>query len=309
MTTLVLGLAGAAIGGFIGGPLGAAIGWSLGSLAGSALDPQRIEGPKLADRKLQTSAYGTAIPIVYGSYRLAGAVIWQTDLVEHEQKSGGKGGPETTTYTYSASYAILICEGEAQDLRRIWADGRLIRDPDSGAADLPITIYLGSETQLADPTIEAAEGVGEVPAHRGSVYVVFTDHYLTDFGNRIPNLEFEVVFGTRTNCPLVQTVYLPTSGEWHATGQMGGGNNGAPGPYIDSWNPSTPTVEPVVSASVPAIVSDVGGTGQYAWAVTIYPGPMHRIGDLTLRMWMQQRPIGTNPQDDFALGAGTVSIE
>src|SRR6185369_1856498 len=36
------------------------------------------------------------------------------------------------------------------------------------------------------------EGAGNVPAHRGMAYVVFTDWDLSPFYNRIPNLSFEV---------------------------------------------------------------------------------------------------------------------
>lgn len=53
-----------------------------------------------------------------------------------------------------------------------------------------ITVYLGDETQTADPTISAFED--DVPAFRGTAYVVFENLSLTDFGNRIPNFNFEV---------------------------------------------------------------------------------------------------------------------
>ena len=34
--------------------------------------PPNQEGPRLNDRKLQSSTYGNAIPLVYGTYRIAG---------------------------------------------------------------------------------------------------------------------------------------------------------------------------------------------------------------------------------------------
>ena len=51
--------------------------------------PPNQEGPRLNDRKLQSSTYGNAIPIVYGTYRLAGTVVWGTDLEEVATSSGG----------------------------------------------------------------------------------------------------------------------------------------------------------------------------------------------------------------------------
>jgi hypothetical protein len=306
MTTLVLGLAGAAIGNMVGGPLGASIGFNLGAALGSALDPPKVEGPRINDLKLQTSSYGTPIPIIYGAFRLGGSVIWQTKLQEHKETSGGKGGgPEVTTYTYSASFAILICEGPVIAIRRIWADGRVIRDGLELGLDLPLTIYLGDETQTADPTMEADKGAGEVPAHRGSVYVVFTDLYVTEFGNRIPNLEFEIVTSDNgvANCPLVieagdtlSTYPLTGGGGWAANGTS---SSELP-PVITSITIPTegePQTEPTVAA-LPLI--DLYDGDQYVWAqsssmfadpdahwtFSFYRGPMHIIGDTSNQIWV-----------------------
>lgn len=50
-----------------------------------------------------------------------------------------------------------------------------------------VTVYTGTDYQDPDPTMEAALGVGQVPAYRGRTYVVFEGLVLTDYGNRIPN--------------------------------------------------------------------------------------------------------------------------
>ena len=205
MASLALGAAGAFIGGFFGGPIGASIGWSLGSALGSSLDPKKIEGPRLSDLKLQTSSYGKEIPIVYGTKRASGNVIWQTDLNEVSSTTGGKGGgPEVTTYTYTASFSVLLCEGPIENITRVWADGRLVLDRTPGApvSAFPFVTYYGTETQEADPTMEASLGVGNVPAHRGLAYVVFDEIDLNGYGNRIPNLEFEVVTLAHTDAAM-----------------------------------------------------------------------------------------------------------
>src|SRR5690348_8132439 len=103
MASLALGI----VGGLIGGP----IGYLAGSLLGSLLFPQKVEGPRLSDLHLQTSSTGGMIPIVYGTMRVAPNVTWATDLHEHEQDSGGKGGPEVENFTYSASFRLSLCEG------------------------------------------------------------------------------------------------------------------------------------------------------------------------------------------------------
>lgn len=56
-----------------------------------------------------------------------------------------------------------------------------------------IAVYLGSHRQMPDPTIESYKGVGNVPAFRGTAYVVFKNLQLEDFGNSIPSFQIEAV--------------------------------------------------------------------------------------------------------------------
>lgn len=191
MATLVL----TAVGTIIGGPIGGAIGSILGSAIDSQLLGTRAKGPRLGDLSVQTSAYGTAIPKLFGTLRVAGTVIWATDLKEDKHKSGGsKGKPKTTTYSYSSSFAVALSGRPIGAIRRIWADGKLLRGEggdwksDVGA----FRVYPGDEAQPADPLIAAAEGIAATPAHRGIGYAVFEDLQLADFGNRIPSITFEV---------------------------------------------------------------------------------------------------------------------
>ncbi len=181
----------------VGGPVGAQVGFLAGSLIGSLIDPPKQYGPRLTDLKLQVSSYGKMIPMFWGTGRIAGNMIDQTDLEEHEQKSGGKGGPEVISYTYSVSLMIGLGgarrfdEEVIQGCNRVWADGRLIWDVANGE-ECPFTIYKGGEDQIVDPTFEAIHGVGEVPAYRGQALAVTADMYVTDFNNRVPQFEFEV---------------------------------------------------------------------------------------------------------------------
>lgn len=201
MAQLALGLVGAFLGSLIAPGIGTAIGWGLGSWLGGYLFQKPVEGPRLTDLKGQTASYGSPIPIVYGTFRLAGTLIDQTDLKEHKHTSNGKGGQRQTTYSYSCSFAILLCEGPISGVKRIWADSRLIwKDGKTLGTDtdLPFVLYLGSDTQGPDPTFEAIHGVGHVPAYQGFAYIVFTDLELSDYYNRIPLLTFEVVAVTGT---------------------------------------------------------------------------------------------------------------
>ncbi len=187
MATLVLGLAGQAIGASIGGGI---LGVSAATIGGLIGPGQHSEGPRLESLKITTSTEGIAIPRIFGRMRVGGNIIWATDFTEHVNTEGGKGlGSKntSTTYTYSASFAVALCEGEITGIGRIWADGELL-----DTSSITWRWYPGSETQSADTFIATVNGSNPTPAYRGTAYVVFEDLPLADFGNRIPQLTFEV---------------------------------------------------------------------------------------------------------------------
>lgn len=206
MASLILGAAGSAVGASLGSfsllgaaisgaQIGGALGASLGTQIDAALMPSiKRQGSRLSDINLQSSTEGAPMPRVFGRMRLAGQLIWasrfkETSSVVH---TGGKGTPTagvaTTTYAYSVSFAVGLCEGVINRIGRIWADGNLI-DP----ARFTLRLHTGDETQSPDPVIEEIEGAGNTPAYRGLAYVVFEDMPLAEFGNRIPQLQFEVI--------------------------------------------------------------------------------------------------------------------
>ncbi|ORE96454.1 gene transfer agent protein [Stappia sp. 22II-S9-Z10] len=194
MATLVLQAAGQAVGGLLG-PVGAIVGRAAGALAGNMID-QRLFGEsstrsvgRIDDVSVQTASEGNPIPKVYGRMRLAGTVIWATDFEETTRTSsvGGKGGgPKVREYSYHANFAVGICEGPIARIGRIWADGEPI-DLDG----VNWRYYKGEDDQPVDPLIEAIEG--EAPAYRGLAYVVFEGLPVGPYGNRLPQLTFEVI--------------------------------------------------------------------------------------------------------------------
>jgi hypothetical protein len=211
MAILALGLVGAAVGSAVGGTFlgiaAASWGFMAGELAGNLLFPQKQsgEGPRVGDLSVQSSTYGTPVPILYGTMRVAGNVIFSTKKREekNEQTSGGKGGPKitTTTYTYNIDMAVALCEGPIEGIRKMWLNGKLVYDAsaDAGAESTAASsihadgwvVYHGDETQLPDPTIEATVGAGLTPAYRGLAYVVF--NHLDCPNGQVPQLSFEVV--------------------------------------------------------------------------------------------------------------------
>ena len=209
----VLAIAGQVVGGYFFGPVGAAIGGAIGGYIGGVLfaEDQVFEGPRLSDLKIQTSNYGNAIPICYGSIRIGGNVDWSTDIRETRIESdvGGKGGPDTTQVDYRYDLDCMIGLGtpplgeEFVAIERVYANGVLIYDTRAGASPANVfasgqwitgmLLYPGNETQLPDPTMEAALGVGNVSAYRGYGYVLMTGVKLNVLKTSVmPNFEFVV---------------------------------------------------------------------------------------------------------------------
>lgn len=230
MATLVLTAAGNAAGGNIAGSLGSAIGGKLGSFLGGQLDNRlfggslnRVKGGRLEDLAVQSSAYGRMIPLIYGNARIAGNIIWSLPIKEvavtESISAGGKGGggvsATETSYQYSITMAIAICEGVIDDALRVWADAKEVNLAANASS---YRLYKGSETQNPDPTIESFEGVDKTPAYRGIAYIVVEDFPLAVFGNRIPNFTFEVRKTTAGSAPMEDLVkslvIIPGSGEF-----------------------------------------------------------------------------------------------
>ena len=217
MATLALAAVGAAAGSAImpagisvlGMTLsGAALGSQIGAFAGSYIDNalfgtsgqrRSVEGPRLTDLHITSSTEGAPIPRLYGRARLGGQLIWADEIREQivttrsgggsGKGGGGASGPatESTEYRYFASFAVALAEGPVNGIGRVWADGSEL--------DLGLVkhrLHRGTETQAADSLIVALLGADAAPAYRGVAYIVFEDMALADYGNRIPQLSFEV---------------------------------------------------------------------------------------------------------------------
>lgn len=169
---------------------GAAIGRAVGSLAGAWVDASlagAAEGPRVEDLHVMGAREGAGVPAVYGRARVGGQVIWASRFREEKttERAGGKGGPRVTDYSYSVSFAVALGEGEIHKIGLVWANGEPFDL--SGAV---WRLYEGRDDQQSDPLIEMIEG--DAPAYRGTAYIVFEDFPLEAFGNRLPQLSFEV---------------------------------------------------------------------------------------------------------------------
>ena len=237
MATLVLNT----VGTILGGPIGGAI----GSLVGQGIDQQLFgpgarHGPRLGDLSVQTSSYGSAIPQVFGTMRVAGTIIWATDLQEQATTRSAKGQPDSVAYSYSVSLAVALSSRRIADIGRIWADGRLIRDADGQfAVSTDFRIHDGSEEQPVDPLIASVEGIDSTPAYRELALAVFENLQLADFGNRIPFLTFEVIADPE---PVTIGTILATVSD----GDIASGSSGSVAGYAAYGSSVKAAVQPLV---------------------------------------------------------------
>jgi len=151
--------------------------------------------------RVQRSVNGAAVPVVYGTARLAGNLIWYGDLVANPVKSGGgksggKGGAgggsskgQPGSYTYQASFAVALCSGPIQGIGQVWDT--------SGTADTPPSLS-GSTSIMQGAAGQAPWGYltsahpDQALGYSGLAYVGIAAMALGDSPG-LPNLSFEVV--------------------------------------------------------------------------------------------------------------------
>ena len=213
MAQMILSRVGQAIGGPVGSVIGATIGRAIDQRVISGLEPARQKGPRLETLRVQGTAEGAPMACVFGRARVTGQVIWAARFLEGRKTSaGGKGGPRTVEYDYSLSFAVALCEGEIDGVGRVWADGRPM-----DLSGVTMRLQRGADEQMPDSLIEAVEGAA--PAYRGTAYMVFEDLPLGPYGNRLPQLGFEVFRRARGDRPRLEdrlegVCLIPGAGEF-----------------------------------------------------------------------------------------------
>ncbi|MFZ7090429.1 baseplate multidomain protein megatron [Primorskyibacter sp. 2E233] len=311
MATILLSAAGAAIGSSIGGSvLGlsmTAVGRFVGASLGRALDQrlmgqgsEAVETGKIDRFRITGAGEGAPVAQVYGRMRLGGHVIWATEFKERVKESGGGGKgtpqqPQIKKYSYSLSLALALCEGEITGVQRIWADGAEVP-----LQDLNMRVYPGTYDQLPDPKIEAVEGTGQVPAYRGTAYVVIEDLQLERFGNRIPQFSFEVTRPDLQDATDVPTAVsgvamIPGTGEYAlatepvymryaaSSGDLFGAGKG--GKRVANIN--SPSEEPDFNTSLKQLTDELPGCGASSLVVSWFGNDL-RCGSCQIKPKVEQ---------------------
>ena len=188
---------------------------------------------------------------------------------------------------------------------RVWADGREIN-----LSTIAHRFYTGSEAQEPDSAITAHLGAGNAPAFRGTAYVVFESMALAAFGNRIPQLSFEVYRAVEPfNDEVKGIVLIPGSGEFvyatePVTQDLGAGYTAAENVHTrqgeTDWSVSIDQLEATLpnATSVSLVVSWFGddlraGECQLqARALNSRPRPRRRFHG-ALRVWVARARISS----------------
>ena len=275
---------------------------------------RKVEGPRLESFQVQASQEGASVLRVFGRARVAGQLIWAANfketVSETTESAGGKGGRASsqTTYTeylYSISFAVGLCEGEIDRIGRVWADGKPF--------DLSrhnVRVHRGTETQQPDALIGAVEGADAAPGFRGLAYVVFEDLPLEDFGNRIPQLAFEVEKSLRRTDPdalenrLTAVTMIPGSGEfvYGTTRVMREAGEGV----AISENVNNNQGVANFTAALDALVDAAPNLGHVSLVVSWF-GDSLDAGACALRPGVETRAKTTTPYDWSAGGATRAS--
>lgn len=186
------------------------------------------------------SAYGGVIPIVYGSDRLTGNVIWASaPLTINTTDASGQ------PFSYQAvDFALALCEGPINGVLRLWAGDNLIldntatvdsdgvmqpgptgqigsytidlTDPTGPFANLSaasrqtkITIFTGAETQIAQGAMVSSDGYDATPAYRGVAYVLFENFLITQ--SSVPAVYVEITAHTSSQAPRLYGDFVGTT--------------------------------------------------------------------------------------------------
>lgn len=152
------------------------------------------EEPRIGALRIQTSAYGLAIPFVRGKTRLNGNLTWYDDFkaIAHTttQESGGKGGggvtSKNTTYTYTTAVAVGLCEGPITGIGAVWAGKEK-----TTLAALGLSLFTGTRPQTPWGYLSTYHP-GEALGYPGLAYVAAG---ALDLGNgaQLPNMGFEII--------------------------------------------------------------------------------------------------------------------
>lgn len=144
----------------------------------------------LSGIQVQTSLLGEPIPVGWGRGRISCNLIDYVGFkaIAHTTKTGGKGGSSSsTTYTYTASIILALCEGPITGVRTVYRDSSVLTLSQAG-----LSVALGALTQSPWGYMTTM-----FPSHAlaySSMAYVYAQDYPLGQGANLSNHGFEVDF-------------------------------------------------------------------------------------------------------------------
>ena len=162
------------------------------SIFRSAATSQPVVTPDYTGLQIQTAVNALPIPLVWGESKIAPNVIWYDGFAAspvYTTTSSGKGGSSTTSsvtsYTYSASVIMALCEGPIAGINQIWKGQSVY-----ALSDLGLSLFIGTTPQSTWSYLASAYSA-EALAYQGTAYVAGENYDLSDSAS-LDNHNFEV---------------------------------------------------------------------------------------------------------------------
>ena len=144
--------------------------------------------PQYTGIQIQTSSSTIPVSLVWGKARGAPNLIWYGDFkaIKHTQQAGKGGGQQSTSYTYSASVIMGLCEGPITGIGQAWVD----TGTEASYASLGFSLFLGTVPQSPWGYMTSAHP-SQALDYPGVAYVCQANYNLGSSAT-LPNHTFEV---------------------------------------------------------------------------------------------------------------------
>ena len=167
------------------------------------------ENTKLAGMRIPTSLYGKAIPVIYGSQRIAWNLLWYGDFIAKSAASvqGGKGelvgsGGKGESSVYYSSIQALLCFGPIVGFGNVWnSQGILLIQTGKTTITVPNS---GPFTVVVTPP-GAGSYASDIGSSRADAYSVTAN----DYGSPGP-----ITYAGTQQTPLTQVASSPGPGQY-----------------------------------------------------------------------------------------------
>jgi hypothetical protein len=225
---------------------------------------------KYSGLQVQTTSSCVPVPIVYGANVLAPNCFWYENFKAVPQHAGGKGGKggSTTSYNYSCSIMMGICEGPIVGIGQIWQTSNTT----TTLVDLALSLFAGASPQTVWSYLASAFPA-QALSYPGVAYVASANYNLGASAS-VGNNNFEVhgvLYGTGVN-----------------------GVDADPALVISDFltNPQYGVGFPAASIDATSLYANVGDTSYqtYCWANYLAISPalnMQETASSILSRWLQ----------------------